>query len=195
MDVREKLLEAAAAIYARTGFRGATTRRIAQQAGVNEVTLFRHFGSKASLLQEAIACSASELATPGLPDPPQDPQAELTTWAQQHLAALREKRSLIRTCMGEIDERPDLIPREGSAPARAGHALRLYLQRLQESGRARPDFDPVAAASMLMGALFADAMGRDVMPDLYSNRADHALDQYVGLFLRAIGATPDVLGA
>jgi hypothetical protein len=40
---------------------------------------------------------------------------------------------------------------------------------------------------MLIGALFADAMGRDIMPDLYGNDADEALDQYVQLFLRALG--------
>ena len=46
MDVREQLLEAAVKVFAIAGFRGATTRRIAQEAGVNEVTLFRQFGSK-----------------------------------------------------------------------------------------------------------------------------------------------------
>jgi hypothetical protein len=40
---------------------------------------------------------------------------------------------------------------------------------------------------MLLGALFADAMGRDIMPDLYGNEADDALEQYVQLFLRALG--------
>jgi hypothetical protein len=40
---------------------------------------------------------------------------------------------------------------------------------------------------MLMGALFADAMGRDIMPDLYQNEPQQALDEYVRLFLRSIG--------
>jgi hypothetical protein len=40
---------------------------------------------------------------------------------------------------------------------------------------------------MLMGALFADAMGRDIMPDLYRNEPEQALDEYVRLFLRSIG--------
>jgi hypothetical protein len=45
----------------------------------------------------------------------------------------------------------------------------------------------VAASTMLMGVLFADAMGRDIMPDMYRNDPEHALDQYVKLFLRGIG--------
>ena len=46
MDVREALLKSATKVFAEVGSRGATTRRIAQEAGVNEVTLFRHFQSK-----------------------------------------------------------------------------------------------------------------------------------------------------
>src|ERR1700741_2737213 len=47
---RERLLNAAARAFARDGLRGATTREIAREAGVNEVTLFRHFKSKEQLL-------------------------------------------------------------------------------------------------------------------------------------------------
>src|SRR6185437_17057975 len=46
MDIRERLLGAAAQVYAEAGYRGATTRRIAHEAGVSEITLFRQFGSK-----------------------------------------------------------------------------------------------------------------------------------------------------
>src|SRR3712207_8279628 len=53
-DSRERILEAAARVYAQYGFRGATTRLIAQEAGVNEVTLFRLFGSKAQLFDELL---------------------------------------------------------------------------------------------------------------------------------------------
>ena len=54
MTVRDQLLAAAARLYAEAGYRGATTRRIAVKAGVNEITLFRHFGSKDALIREAI---------------------------------------------------------------------------------------------------------------------------------------------
>jgi len=54
MVSRERILEAAARVYARHGFKGATTRLIAIEAEVNEVTLFRTFGSKASLLEAVL---------------------------------------------------------------------------------------------------------------------------------------------
>ena len=45
--------------------------------------------------------------------------------------------------------------------------LRVYLQRLRAAGLARGDWNPRAAAAMLMGVLFTDAMGRDCMPERF----------------------------
>jgi AcrR family transcriptional regulator len=187
MPVRDQLLEAAARLYAEAGYRGATTRRIATQAGVNEITLFRHFGSKDALMREAIARAGSSIEAPALPDPPRDPSRELREWAKAHIAALRKRRSLIRTCMGEIEEHPGIFSAENSPPAVAAKALSKYLRRLRETGQAKAQFDEVAASAMLMGVLFADAMGRDVMPDMYRNDPDQAIDEYIRLFLRSVG--------
>jgi AcrR family transcriptional regulator len=187
MSVRDQLLDAAARLYAEAGYRGATTRRIATAAGVNEITLFRHFGSKDALIHEAITRAGSSLAPPKLPEFPREPLREVRDWARAHITELRQRRSLIRTCMGEIKEHPGIFSQENSPPALAAKSLSRYLRRLKESGMAKAPFDEAIASTMLMGALFADAMGRDVMPDLYRNEPDQALDEYVQLFLRSIG--------
>ena len=186
MEVRDKILKAAAATFAEAGFRGATTRRIAQLAGVNEITLFRHFGSKERLLHEAIACEGVRPHAVPLPGEPHHPRAELLEWAGEQLANLREKRSFVRTCMAEVEEHPEMIPEDNPTTV-ATRALRDYLKRLKSRGIATARFDPEIAAPMFMGILFADAMGRDVMPALYANDPGRALTQYVDLFLRAIG--------
>jgi AcrR family transcriptional regulator len=188
MSVRDQLIEAAARLYAEAGYRGATTRRIAVEAGVNEITLFRHFGSKDALIREAISRAESSIVSKVvLPESPREPFREIRDWARAYLAQLRERRSLIRTCMGEIEEHPGIISAENSPPAVASKTLSRYLRRLRDSGMAKAPFDEVAASTMLMGVLFADAMSRDIMPDMYRNDPDHAVDQYVKLFLRAIG--------
>ena len=56
----------------------------------------------------------------------------------------------------------------------------------QARGHDRPD--SAAAASMLMSALFADAMGRDMMPMMYPQPAHRAPAAYVKVFLAALGA-------
>jgi AcrR family transcriptional regulator len=48
------LLDAAREVFALRGFRGARTKEIADKAGVSEALLYRHFGSKAGLFEEAI---------------------------------------------------------------------------------------------------------------------------------------------
>lgn len=48
-DRRRQILDVASGIFARRGYEGATTREIAEQAGVNEALLFRHFPSKENL--------------------------------------------------------------------------------------------------------------------------------------------------
>ncbi|HEX9166362.1 MAG TPA: TetR/AcrR family transcriptional regulator [Gemmatimonadales bacterium] len=186
MDVRDRILKAAVSVFSEVGFRGATTRRIARAADVSEITLFRHFGSKGRLLQEAITCEGTHAPRVPLPDDPQDPMRDLLAWSGNQLRHLRERRAFIRTCMAEMEEHPEMLP-PGSPPALATRSLADYLRRLKAQGTATAAFDPDIAAPMLMGALFADAMGRDAMPDLYQNDPDRALTQYIEMFLRAIG--------
>jgi AcrR family transcriptional regulator len=50
----ERILRAFLALVAQPGLAGTTTRAIAQAAGVNEVTIFRRFGSKLALAREAL---------------------------------------------------------------------------------------------------------------------------------------------
>jgi AcrR family transcriptional regulator len=53
-EPRRLLLDAARELFARKDYRSTTTREIAEAAGVSEYLLFRHFGSKAGLFQEAV---------------------------------------------------------------------------------------------------------------------------------------------
>jgi AcrR family transcriptional regulator len=187
MDVREKLLTAALRVFEEAGSRGATTRRIAQEAGVNEITLFRHFGSKAALMSEALACASAGPVESGLPAEPADPARELLAWSHGGYAHLRRNAAMIRTAMGEMEQSPEAARCVAANPVRVHEQLNAYLVRLQERGMASRDWDPHAASAMLMGTLFSDAMGRDMMPEKYPYPEAEAPGRYVSLFLRAIG--------
>lgn len=50
----ERIMLAAIDLMSDKGYDQTTTKEIADAAGVNEVTLFRHFGSKQNLLEQAI---------------------------------------------------------------------------------------------------------------------------------------------
>jgi len=183
-------MEAALRVFEEVGSRGATTRRIAAEAGVNEITLFRHFGSKGALLAEALHSAAQQKLEFHLPADPRDPEAELTTWCREHLEHLRRSSGIIRTCMGEMDESPEMRTCAGAGPRQVAAELTGYFERLRERGMADAGVDAGAAAGMLMGALFTDAMGRDMMPERYTYTVEEAPAKYVELLLRAIGAAP-----
>lgn len=191
MVSRQKLLAAAARIYGESGFRGATTRRIADEAGVNEVTLFRLFGSKSALLAEALREHAPRpLEPPSLPEHPADPERELSAWCEAQLAHLREARSIIRKAMGEIEEHPEMTTCMSEGPTCAFHELSGYARRLTRGAATVPAREAHSAAAMLMGALFAEAMGRELLPTLYPHPEAESAALYAKLFLRAIGYTP-----
>lgn len=185
---KQQLLDAAVRVYSEAGFRGATTRRIAEEAGVNEVTLFRIFGSKAALIEEAVR-SVSRFGTPvPLPETPVDPEAELTTWAEHDHAFMLESRNMIRTSLADMHERPACADGAASHPERSFHELHRYIERLAENRFIPSAAEAKPAAAMLMGTIFADAMGRDLMPEMFPPQ-DRAPAMYVRLFLRALGAT------
>lgn len=50
----EKILKAATKLFSEYGYNGTPTKRIAEVAGVNEVTIFRHFKNKSNILQAVI---------------------------------------------------------------------------------------------------------------------------------------------
>jgi AcrR family transcriptional regulator len=187
MDTRETILHAAARVFSQHGFRGSTTRRIADAASVNEVTIFRYFGSKAALLQEAVQGGEVCADFASLPENPVNPHKELGAWCTSVVERLTLRGSVIRKCMGELEERPELAAQATQTPRRATNELCNYFRRLKDEGFTTQDFDAPAAAAMLIGSLFHDAMGRPMMPDLYPKPAAKAPTRYSDLILRAIG--------
>ena len=187
MDIRDRILDAAKKIYAQHGFSGATTRLIAIEAGVNEVTLFRTFGSKAALFEALMQGHVAHSPIPVLPDDPVDPEQEMTEWCTAVLSHLRENSALIRTSFGEIEERPEAAICMCEGPNCAAMLLTDYVLRLQSRGLAASDGDVPTAVSMLMSALFGDAISRGVMPGAFPQPVEEAPAKYVRVFLRALG--------
>ena len=187
VNTRIGILNAACGVFAQHGFRGSTTRRIADAAGVNEITIFRQFGSKEALMREAMQhlTQSANLAT--LPSVPVDPQRELSEWSESFIQHLRLRSSIIRKSMGEIEERPEMCESASYVPRKASSDLCDYLTALKKQGTIRADFEPKTAAAMLMGAIFSDAMGRDMMPDVFPQPATEAADKYTELLLSALG--------
>jgi AcrR family transcriptional regulator len=60
-EIRERLLRAAAEVFAQRGYDGTRVADIARTAGVSNAALYAHFGSKAELLVEALRAHGPRL--------------------------------------------------------------------------------------------------------------------------------------
>jgi AcrR family transcriptional regulator len=189
MATRESLLDVTARLYAEHGWLGTTTRRIAEAAGVNEVTLFRQFGSKESLLLEAITLASGDNGIVArLPETPHLMRIELKSWGITHHGSIAEKSGIIRTCLAEWEQRPELAPKVCSGGLVAFADLARYLAVARERDMIGPHGSIDAAATMLINAIFMDAMTRDVMPGTHPYSVDESIGSFVDVVLRALAA-------
>lgn len=87
---REQILTVAADLFAQWGFRGTTTRLIAEKAAINEAILFRHFPTKEDLYWAVIESKC----------PPQRCEGDL----EAKLSSAGDDREVFRTIACEILE-------------------------------------------------------------------------------------------
>ena len=165
-STRQRLLTAAAAVFAEKGLVGATTREIATQAQVNEVTLFRHFQSKENLLaavlqstfeahDEPRTTAAHAKSKPGGPAR-HNLRSEIRKFARRYEQMLRPNILLLRTLLGEIHrhrEHETRVLRGIFAPLKED--LVSAIQRAKDAGKVRPGIDPVVAADLFSGTVFS----------------------------------------
>ena len=185
---RQLLLTAAARVFARDGLEGATTRAISREAGVNEVTLFRLFGTKEHLI-EAVVGSAFGGAGPaaGPPGGARGLRADLAQFARRYEDLLVANLPLIRTMIGEI-HRHAVCQHQALKgifwPMRTALIERIALAC--KTGEAKPGLNPAVAADLLAGAIFSSVIRR-ARP---RTRRDYSASEYreacVDVFLGGI---------
>ncbi len=139
------------------GYDGATTRDIADAAGVNEVTLFRRYGSKASLFEQAIASRLAEtplsrLAYTG------DLEADLLSIVQAYLLTNEAHGDIIPIILIEMPRHPDLRSSMG-APWKNLQGVIGIVQRYQHDGLLGAEH-PLSVIGSLLGPVMISQMFR-----------------------------------
>ena len=163
-DTVERVLHAFLRLVAERGIGGTTTRVLAEEAGVNEVTIFRLFGDKANLATEAFRrfSSADEFA--------HYPISVDTSSAQRACESLVELLQFLR---GRMRERPEFlqvgmaeywrIPRLRDEIAATPVAARALVERALDAAAPflRPNLDRRAASLSLIGFLLVSVVWPD----------------------------------
>jgi len=191
---RERLLRAAREVFDAEGFRGATTRRIAARAGVNEVTLFRHFANKEELIGAALEWGHREalerLAAHGLPARPRDLEGELRPFLRMVLRAFAGSNRGVRTALAEWEHLPAfhrwlLGPNEAVTTE-----LGRYLEAAREAGLTRPDADPLVVTHLLLATIFWHGLMPTMLPDRFPGGLEASMERCIDLVLGAIRQPP-----
>lgn len=188
---RQLLLSAAARVFARDGLEGATTRAISREAGVNEVTLFRHFGTKEHLIEAVVGSAFGKAALHPLREAAgrRNLRSDLAAFARDYEKLLVENLPLIRTMVGEI-HRHALCQHQALKgifwPMRA--ALVARLSRAARSGEVRAGLNPSIAADLFAGAIFASVLRRSGSAARRDYGASEYRDACVDVFIHGIVA-------
>jgi AcrR family transcriptional regulator len=149
------ILDAAMAMVIAHGYTGATTRQIATAAGVNEITLFRRFANKRSLVLAAIHRDLGQITNPAL-KASGDLETDLLGVLEHFTRTYRDHAGLPLVIILEATRNPELadLIRE---PVTAQLGLRELIASYQRSGHLRPE-PPEQAVNALIGPLLAYAV-------------------------------------
>ncbi|MER3444162.1 MAG: TetR family transcriptional regulator [Meiothermus sp.] len=155
---RASILQAGLELLVERGYKGATTRAIAERAGLTEVTLFRHFESKEALLKAAVAQFSPPLAEVVPPDSG-DLETDLLELGQNYLDLIQRQGGLILRLVPELLRHPELVG-EGPPPGvmQVFGAVTGFFARQQAAGRLHRAESPEQLALGFAGPLFARMM-------------------------------------
>ena len=148
-------------LFVEEGFWGMTTRELALRAGVNEVTLFRRFGSKAGLLCAAVnhVFARVPFARPELTG---ELRRDLEAVVGAYLETRRAFGPLLQVLLSEAKRFPELDPAFGEVRRNMSRFFDL-LEHYRSQGSLRAH-SSLELASALLGPL--------VMGDLASTLAE-----------------------
>jgi AcrR family transcriptional regulator len=187
-DTRRRILLAAAQVFSENGYARATTRALAAAAGVNEVTLFRHFGSKENLFSAVIEQFASPAVRMALEAQiTGDSAQDLRVIGMRLLNLLLERKDALRLMLCEATHFPEVQQALVQNPRQIRHTLASYITRQIERGRFRA-VHPEVAAQAFSGMLFAYAIAQGLLDDTIEPQVDteELVDQFVDIFMNGM---------
>ena len=184
-DTRQRILQTAAQVFAEKGYARATTRALAAAAGVNEVTLFRHFGTKQNLFAAVIEQFGGPAVTATLQGRlTGDFSQDLRTIGVHLLNLLLERGNAMRLMLCEASHFPEVKEVMVQNPRQIRRMLASYIVQQSEQGKLRP-LHPEVTAQAFAGMLFSYAIARGMLDDSIAPELgpDELVAQFVDIFV------------
>ncbi len=189
---RNQIVAIAAELFSQKGFRGTTTKEIADHAGVSEAIIFRHFATKDDLYRAILddkVNQTTERMRENLNEAAgrRDDNAYFGSLAYEMLEFHSKDRTLMRLLLFSALEGHDLSEMFFHSTAREmKNHIRRYIKQRIADGAFRP-IDPAVAARAFVGMVLNQAQVRNIFRDddlRFSNR--QMADRFVDIFLNGI---------
>lgn len=194
---RQRLIGAALELFASQGVTETTTKQIAELAQVNEVTLFRHFGSKHGLLlaviEEAAVFTNLGQTLVDRADRTSSIDRALKDYATACLQALERVPEVVRSVVGEAGQYPsENRAALGTGFTEANRYVAEYFASAIDRGQLQANLSPQKLASLLNGMLLGYAVIEftSEFHELWQDREDF-LENLVALFLHGAVSAAD----
>jgi AcrR family transcriptional regulator len=193
----EEVLKAAMKTIVREGYDGATTKLIADEAGINEVTLFRKFHSKENILQavimqqrdNALQALTSAFLSRGVheDDKGNAPRiaTTLTELGDRLIEFMKTRMDLMILLMSEGRRKPSVAKVISSIPQDMTVQLRKLFEEQMRLKKIR-DVDPQLAAVTFLGFLFYYSLMKELFNDKVIKENKGILDGFVDIFLNGV---------
>ncbi|MEW6238613.1 MAG: TetR/AcrR family transcriptional regulator [Candidatus Omnitrophota bacterium] len=188
-QTHERILQAALKVFSQSGYKGASTRAIAKEAGVNEVTLFRHFGNKQSLFAEMIEnYSTIPYIKAARENGGKSLENRISRLGVQVIKVLEERRDLLSVLLSDgarLKNQGEDLLRGG--PGRVLEHLILWFREARKAGEIRK-IEPEAAARVFMGIFFFYMIFQKILPGekFFPVNEKAMVGEFVEILLRGI---------
>jgi AcrR family transcriptional regulator len=169
---RRQAIKSAAAVFAKKGFHGSSTRDIAEHLGIKQGSLYYYFGSKEEALGEVCLFGIEDYVQrmDDIAASDQPFEAKLVSIVTSHLTSYREKNEALKVYNDErlylSEERRKTLRHLGS---RYRQQLESIFEQGKKSGVLRPSLDCHFAAQAVIGICngWGDIIVRDHDLDIY----------------------------
>ena len=188
---RAAILGAAVRLFSERGFRGTTTRALAQACGVSEPVLYEHFRSKRDLYIAIIDAKSQEGVARGYPllEPlakAKDDRALFVALGRFVVQCLIDDHAYTRLAYSVALEDPELGGVFYERQRSAREAIACYIDSRIRDGVFR-SVDPLIAARAFLGMIIQHGISRTLFLDRSLQTDDAAVvEQMVDLFLGGI---------
>jgi len=172
------------------GYLGASTREIANMAGVSELTLFRHFSRKERLFEEVLKSRTFLPRLIHLLEKVRGMsyQDALESIGIRYVETLKERKRMVRIILSEFNTYPEKVRRVHMRFVKdMEKAVEGYLDGLRAEGKMR-EFDSGTAARIFLRTLFSHFIVEGVIKGRELSQAEvaRAVKEFVDIFINGI---------